>query len=160
YHLVNNANDFDAFLKQLRKQERVAFDLETTGLEPLRSEVVGYSFCWRPAEAWYLAVRGPAGEPTLDPDETLAKLRPMFEDAAAAWRLCELLEPKLKEQKLDGLYRDLEIPLIGVLAELECNGIRLDLPLLERLSQEMTAQLAMIEKEIHDLAGKAFNIAS
>src|SRR5207253_6558296 len=57
------------------------------------------------------------------------------EDADAAWRLCELLEPKLAEQQLDQLYRDLEIPLIEVLAELEFNGVCLDRPLLERLGQ-------------------------
>src|SRR5207245_7800252 len=77
-----------------------------------------------------------------------------------AWRLCELLEPKLKTEKLKKLYDDLEIPLIEVLAELEFNGVRLDLPLLEQLGQEMAQQLAGIEREIHELAGREFNIAS
>jgi DNA polymerase-1 len=82
------------------------------------------------------------------------------EDADVAWRLCDLLEPRLKDQKLDRLYRELEIPLVEVLAELEYNGIRLDLPLLERLGREMTEQLRRMEEDIYRLAGHEFNIAS
>src|SRR5262249_54398650 len=44
--------------------------------------------------------------------------------------------------------------------ELEFNGIRLDVPLLKRLSEEMTRQLREIESAIYDLAGRPFNIAS
>jgi DNA polymerase-1 len=74
--------------------------------------------------------------------------------------LCDFLEPKLREQRLAKLYNELEIPLIEVLAELEYNGVRLDVPLLERLSREMAAQAQEIEREIYTLAGHAFNIAS
>jgi DNA polymerase-1 len=58
------------------------------------------------------------------------------------------------------LYDTLEVPLIEVLADLEATGIRLDVPLLERLSKNMANQLAGLEREIHDLAGREFNIAS
>ncbi len=58
------------------------------------------------------------------------------------------------------LYDDLEIPLIEVLAELEFNGIRLDVPFLNRLSDDMARQLADLEREIHHLAGREFNINS
>ncbi|HEY7327657.1 MAG TPA: DNA polymerase I [Gemmataceae bacterium] len=88
------------------------------------------------------------------------------EDADVAWRLCELLETQLEQPEaqargsLRKLYEDVEVPLIEVLAELEYNGIRLDIPLLQRLSTEMGQQLAAIEKEIYDLAGHTFNIGS
>ena len=82
------------------------------------------------------------------------------EDADFAYRLCELLEPKVNEIGLGKLYQKLEVPLIEVLAEMEFNGIRLDIPLLKRLSKEMAKQLAVIECEIYDLAGHDFNIAS
>jgi DNA polymerase-1 len=82
------------------------------------------------------------------------------EDADVAWRLCELLEPKLRDEGLRKLYDDLEVPLIEVLAELEFNGIRLDIPLLEKLGRELGEQLVGIEREICDLAGRPFNIAS
>jgi DNA polymerase-1 len=58
------------------------------------------------------------------------------------------------------LYDDLEVPLIEVLAEMELNGIRIDVPMLRRLSEEMTKQLTAIEEEIYQLAGHPFNIAS
>jgi len=61
---------------------------------------------------------------------------------------------------LGALYDQLEVPLIEVLAELEFNGIRIDVPLLERLKQEMSRQLACIEEEIYALADRRFNIAS
>jgi DNA polymerase-1 len=103
------------------------------------------------------------------------------EDADVAWRLCNLLESKLDEEgerdkakgereearapfaspsPLAKLYRELEIPLIEVLAELEFNGIRVDVPFLEQLSADMTRQLNDMEREIHALAGRSFNIAS
>lgn len=82
------------------------------------------------------------------------------EDADVAWRLCGLLETQVKQQGLEKLYRDLEIPLIEVLAELEFNGVQLDLPFLKRLSEEMSGQLSAIEEEIYKLAGRTFNIAS
>ncbi len=82
YHLVNNEEDFAAFLDRLRTQKRFAIDLETTSLDPRQAEIVGLAFCFQPAEAYYLAVRGPSGEPTLDPDATLAQLKPILEDAA------------------------------------------------------------------------------
>lgn len=88
------------------------------------------------------------------------------EDADVAWRLCQHVEPELEQAAgsspgiLKKLYDDVEIPLIEVLAELEFNGIRLDLPLLEHLGKDMAEQLASIEEEIYSLAGRRFNIAS
>jgi DNA polymerase-1 len=70
------------------------------------------------------------------------------EDADIAWRLAAHLEPKLSSEKLKELYDNLEIPLIEVLAELEYNGIRLDLSRLRELGQEMARQLEAMEKDI------------
>ncbi|HXG11238.1 MAG TPA: DNA polymerase I [Gemmataceae bacterium] len=251
YHLVDTPEKLQTFLQELRQQKRIAFDLETTGLQPLECEVVGYAFAWKAGEAWYLPVRGPAKDPVLDPDATLEKLRRVLEDPAVAkvnqnikfdlvvlrgqgvevagvrddpmvadyllhagershgleelalrylnhavtpitdligkrgknqlrmdqvstarvaryagedadvaWRLAELLDRELEKENLKKLYDELEVPLIEVLAELEYNGIRLDIPLLMRLSKEMERQLADIEQEIYRLAGHPFNIAS
>ncbi len=81
------------------------------------------------------------------------------EDADVAWRLAEILEGKL-DPTLRTLYDTVEVPLIDVLAELEYNGIRLDVPLLRKLGEDMGRQLAAIEQEIYTLAGRPFNIAS
>ncbi len=260
YHLVQTSKDFTAFLRELKKQRRFAVDLETTSLEPRNAEVVGIAISWQAGEAWYLALRGPAGEPVLDPVQTLAQLKPILEDpviaklnqnikydwqvlkcqgielagvdgdpmiadyllhagershgmdvmaekhlahrvipiteligkgknqkrmdevpcatvaeysgedADVAWRLCEKLEGMLGEIGLKRiakpqasefyLYDDLEIPLIGVLADMEATGVRLDVPLLGRLGKEMETTLAGLEQEIYTLAGKKFNIGS
>ena len=91
------------------------------------------------------------------------------EDADVALRLCDILEPMLEKEGFrrprgttDGnyLYDDLEIPLIGVLARMELAGIRLDVPLLTKMSGEMATLLDRLEKEIHELAGRPFNIGS
>jgi DNA polymerase-1 len=82
------------------------------------------------------------------------------EDVDVALRLADKLEAELKSEKLQELYGGVEIPLIDVLAEMEFNGVRLDVPFLNRLSVDMAGQLETIEKEIHGLAGREFNIAS
>jgi DNA polymerase-1 len=275
YHVVNTPELFNEFLRILEMQPRFAFDLETTSLDPRRARLVGLAFCWKVAEAWYLALCGPEGESVLDEDGTLKALRPVLEDstrgkvnqnikyelevlknhginvagvagdpmvadyllhagershsmevladkhlhhsvipisaligkgknqkrmdevpcahvaeysgedADVAWRLCAKLEPILQELGLkrpakEGtrrgvsggerrgvsppvlryLYDDLEIPLIEVLADMEFTGIRLDLPLLRKMSDEMTGTLGGLEREIYDLAGREFNIGS
>jgi DNA polymerase I len=263
YHLVNSVETLAEFLAGVKEQKRIALDLETTHIEPRRADIVGLAVSWKPGEAWYLALRGPAGETSLDPVVTLAQLKPILEDAAVAkinqnikfdmqvfrqhginlagvagdpmiadyllhagerihsmevlsekylkhrvipiadligkgktqkrmdevpcarvaeyagedadvaWRLCEVLEPQIQEhgwKKPDSfagaadsesyLYDDLEIPLIDVLADMEFTGIRLDSAFLNNLNTEMQGTLARLEKEIHQLAGKEFNIAS
>jgi DNA polymerase-1 len=265
YRLADTAEKFDEFYRQLREQKRFAVDLETTGLQPLRADLVGLAFSWREGEAWYVAVRGPAGTPVLDLTATLERLRPILEDPAIAkvnqnikfdllvlrayginlagvagdsmvadyllnagerargkeelasrhlhhqvipiaaligektrngaqkqldevdparvavyagedadlaWRLCAKLEKELSGEpplgatgsparpSLRRLYDELEVPLIEVLAELEFNGITLDVALLRRLSAEMAQQLQQIEAEIYALAGRTFNIGS
>jgi DNA polymerase-1 len=84
YHLVDTEAKFQAFLAQLQEQKRFAFDLETTSLQPLEAEIVGLAFSWKQGEAWYLAVRGPAGSTLLDPKSTLIRLRPILENPRKA----------------------------------------------------------------------------
>jgi DNA polymerase-1 len=82
------------------------------------------------------------------------------EDADIAWQLAELLGNKLKQQGLWDLYWKLERPLIPVLAEMEWNGIRVDVDELQRQSRELTGRLDALIHEIYDIAGHEFNIAS
>ncbi|CAN5329732.1 DNA polymerase I [soil metagenome] len=250
YSLVNTPELLAEFLTKLQAQPRFCFDLETTGLDPITCDIVGYAFCWKAEEAYYLAVRGPATESVLDPVSTLAMLKPIFEDAKfgktnqnikfdelvlrshgvmlaglngdpmiahyllhasershglddltrqylehdnitieeligkgkkqklmssvptakvkdyaaedadSAWRLTNIFEEQLTTHGLKGLYDDLELPLIEVLADMEHHGVRIDSAFLNKLSREMESQLATMELEIHELAGKPFNIAS
>jgi DNA polymerase-1 len=258
YHLVQTGEAFAGFLTLLRQQPRFAIDLETTSLNPHDAQVVGVAIAWKEAEAWYLALRGPAGEKLLDPVQALAQLKPILEDPAiakvnqnikydwqvlkaqgieltgvagdpmiadyllhagershgldvmaekhlghrvipitdligkgkkqicmdqvpaariaeyagedadVAWRLANKLETMLRatgaaanpQAAAFALYDHLEIPLIGVLVDMEFTGIRLDVPLLTRLGSEMEQTLAGLQQEIYTLAGKKFNIGS
>ncbi|MFQ5735117.1 MAG: DNA polymerase I, partial [Planctomycetaceae bacterium] len=80
WDVVDTPDKFDAFLSELRKQKRFCFDLETTSLDELQADVVGWAFCWKPFHAYYVPVDGPAGDSTLDPADVLAALRPLLED--------------------------------------------------------------------------------
>jgi len=250
YRLVNTPKLWKDFLKQLQAQKRFAIDLETTDIDPLRSEIVGYAFSWNEGEGWYVAVRGPECDTKLEPDAVLKDLKPILEDPAVhkvnqnikydqialraagvelqgvagdsmlahyllhsgerthnldelarkylkhenvaiteligkgknqksmlevsidkvcayaaedadvAWRLTNLLEAELDSSGLRTIYDTLEVPLIEVLADVEATGIRVDVPFLQKLSGNMTGRLAALEKEIHQLAGKEFNVAS
>jgi DNA polymerase-1 len=260
YHLVDTPEEFERFFGLLNVQKRFAVDLETTGLEPLRCDLVGLSFSWKEGEAYYLPVRAPICEPHLDVKHTLGRLKPLFEnpnvekvnqnikydmlvlrahgiklagiagdsmvadyllypgershskeelsrrhlhhevipiedligkktrkaeqlsidqvstqqvkeyaaqDADVALRLCNTIEPQLESvsrepgvASLRKLYQEVEVPLIEVLASMEFYGIRLDVPLLRKLSAEMAKQLDEIEEEIYRLAGRRFKIGS
>jgi len=82
------------------------------------------------------------------------------EDADYTLRLKELFEPQLAEQKLDGLFRDLEMPLVPVLARMEMNGIRIDVPFFREMNERLESDLRGIREGILDLAGEEFNLNS
>lgn len=82
------------------------------------------------------------------------------EDADMAWRLAGVLERRLAEEGLTKLFRDLEMPLVEVLAELEFNGITVDRQRLTELGRGFGERLESLEREIYDLAGGVFNIDS
>ena len=77
-----------------------------------------------------------------------------------ALRLRRRLEPVLEEHALAPLFRDVELPLIGVLAGMEWEGIAIDTALFARLLAESRRELAELEQRIHAGAGTDFNILS
>jgi DNA polymerase-1 len=82
------------------------------------------------------------------------------EDADYTLRLRNLFEPQLREQKLDVLFRDVEVPLVPVLARMEANGIRIDVPFFREMSGRLETDLEGLRKEIIHLAGEEFNLNS
>jgi DNA polymerase-1 len=82
------------------------------------------------------------------------------EDVVLPLHLKELFEPILDERKQTPLFRDIEMPLVAVLAEMEWEGIQIDAALLDRLSKEYTKNLAEISRKIYELAGGEFNLNS
>lgn len=82
------------------------------------------------------------------------------EDADVTLKLKNVLEPLLKENDCDRLFWEIEMPLMPVLAYMERNGVCIDREGLKETSRLYTEEMNRIEKEIHELAGTDFNIAS
>lgn len=74
--------------------------------------------------------------------------------------LREHMERLLKEQQLDRLYYDLELPLAGLLARMEGEGIAVDAGLLKDYAAEIRSRLERLEAEIYSQAGEEFNLNS
>ncbi|MBR6494728.1 MAG: DNA polymerase I, partial [Prevotella sp.] len=82
------------------------------------------------------------------------------EDADITLRLKNVLEPRLKEAGVESLFRDIEMPLMPVLAEMEMNGVCLDTKALAETSKFFTERMLQLEAHIYELAGEPFNISS
>ncbi len=82
------------------------------------------------------------------------------EDAEITYSLYKTLEPMLKENNLDGLFHEIEMPLVTVLAHMEQSGAKIDAEFLSKMSGEIGGQLELLIKKIYDLAGEEFNINS
>ena len=252
YHLVTEKKDFHELIGNLERAGAFALDLESTSLEPMKAEIVGFSFSFKPHQAFYIPVghtyvgaprqlaqkevlkalrlllenselkkygqnikydyillaksgiylRGIAGDTMiasylLNPSkhshslEELARehldhqvitysdvagsgakaipfsqvsvekaCRYSGEDADLTLLLANLLMPKIEADGFGELFHRVELPLIEVLARMEMEGVKLDLPLLSIMSKEFEVQLQRISQEIYDLAGEDFNINS
>lgn len=82
------------------------------------------------------------------------------EDADITLQLKDYFEPLLKQESVEDLFHNIEMPLIYVLAEMEATGVTLDTSALKESSEILSGQLVSLEKEIHELAGLEFNINS
>ncbi len=82
------------------------------------------------------------------------------EDADVTLQLREVFEPKLKETGTEKLFYETEMPLVPVLAAMEAEGVKLDTETLAKFGEELTVEIAGMEKEIYEMAGVEFNIAS
>ncbi|MBR5803699.1 MAG: DNA polymerase I [Bacteroidaceae bacterium] len=246
YQLADNKEKRAELLRILRTSDFLVLDTETTGTEPMASELVGMSFSVSEGEAWYVPVPADRAEATniveefrdvltnpkttkvgqnikydllmlaqygvwlqgplfdtmvahyvLSPElhhgmdylaEVLLQYRTIpieqligpkgknqknmrdltpeevynyaCEDADVTLRLKNVLEKQLREQGAYELFRDVEMPLVPVLAQMEFNGVRIDTDALRETSLLYTQRLQEIEQEIYTLAGTSFNIAS
>ncbi len=250
WDVIDTASGLDELVKELAQQPAFCVDLETTSLNAVEAEIVGWAICWEAGRAFYVPVAGPPLEIKLDPGTVLAALKPVLEnahiakvnqnikydmlvlkhagvdlqgvgldpmvgdylleagarshgldtladrylgrsmipiseligkgakqksmtevdvqrvaeyateDADFAWQIAELVAEDLKQEGLWDLYWDLERPLIKVLAEMECAGVRVDTDELGRQSAKLSLRLDELEQEIYKLAGREFNIGS
>ncbi len=251
YATVAKEKDFKDFLVRLKKATAFSFDTETTSEDPMRAELVGFSFSWEPYCAFYIPVSSPKHKgPGLPLVDVLEQLRPVLEDskikkfgqnikydwivlkragveiqgvnfdtmiasylvnpiklnhnlddislellgvkkittqsligsgksqismaevelekiseyacedADCVFRLESILEKRLKQDSLQELFEKVEMPLSGVLAKMEMNGVCLDTKLLGEFSKETQVELDALTGAIYEEAGEEFNINS
>ena len=82
------------------------------------------------------------------------------EDADVTLKLYYILKKELEEHQVSSLFYDIEMPLVPVLSYMERNGVRINTETLKESSLHFTSRMQEIEKEVHQLAGMDFNIAS
>jgi DNA polymerase-1 len=246
YHLVTDLSGIHEIAEKIKGLTSFCFDTETTGLNPLKAELVGLALSWTPGEAWYilfpddrneaiqfleplkkffekegvlkigqnikydfqvlasygLKIRGPFFDTMLahyliNPDErhnlnflaekylsykmvpiedligekgkeqrSMRTVDPMLqkeyagEDADITNRLYPILESELGKQGMTQLFREVEMPLIPVLATMERTGVKLDKITLADISLGLSEEIENLEKEIISMAGMNFNVAS
>jgi len=241
----------DALVEALETAELVAFDTETTSLESLDADLVGFAFATEAGKAWYVPVAHVDQDTGFTRDEAVAALKPLLENAAVAKlaqhtkydlnvlvragialagirhdtmlesychnatatrhdldslatrylgrettsydqvagkgrqqvrfdevpvaaaaayagedaEVCLALHRRLwpevrKYEGVRGVYENLEIPLIAVLARMERTGVLVDRDTLGRQSAEITERLEALEQQAWQAAGGQFNLGS
>ena len=78
--------------------------------------------------------------------------------AEAILNLRPRLEAEMQNLGVDYLFHEIELPLAGVLADMETEGVAIDVPYLKQMQDELGAQLAAIEAEVEEVAGQKFNL--
>lgn len=82
------------------------------------------------------------------------------EDADVTLQLAHIFEPKLKELNAAKLAEEIENPLVYVLADIEKEGVRIDIETLQAYSKELETEIIKFEQNVYDKAGIKFNLAS
>ena len=82
------------------------------------------------------------------------------EDADATWLLYRIFAPLLETRGAEPLFRSVEMPLVTILADMENQGVLLDLPLLADLSADFSGRMALLEEQVFTVAGVRFNLNS
>src|SRR6266851_2822464 len=100
------------------------------------------------------SARKPADVPVEEAAEFAARR------AEAILNLRPRLEAEMRNLGVDYLFHEIELPLAGVLADMESEGVAIDVPYMKQMQEEMAAQLFAIETEVEQVAGQKFNLAA
>lgn len=120
------------------------------GMNHLAQTLLGY----QPVEIESLIGRG-ARQLTMDLVEVEKVAQYCAEDADITLQLFHALLPKLQEAGAEVLYNTIEEPLIGTLADMEWEGVKVDVPQLRDYAVELSVRMAELESEIRTLTGVA-----
>ncbi|MBV6493215.1 MAG: DNA polymerase I [Turneriella sp.] len=82
------------------------------------------------------------------------------EDAEVTYALKDTLLPKVEKVDLKKVYEEIDVPLAKVIADMEYDGVCIDVPYLNNLSAEYKKKIQKAEKKIFEIAGEEFNVAS
>jgi DNA polymerase-1 len=124
------------------------------GLAGVTDDTMLYSYLLEPL----------ASSQALD-DVVLRRQGRKLSSSVADWtdatrQLAALFVPEIAREELKRVYEEIELPLSGVLADVEAFGIRLDAQVLARMSREFDKELTELTREIYDRAGQPFDIDS
>ncbi|MHC4266316.1 MAG: DNA polymerase I [Planctomycetota bacterium] len=110
YQLIDTMDEFEKFIKELKKHKVFAIDTETTALDPMRADLVGMSFSFKPKQAFYLPVKVPLGQPHLELDKVRKNLSEILADEnikkIGQNIKYDLLVLKNAKMPLNGIYFD------------------------------------------------------
>lgn len=93
-------------------------------------------------------------------EDNSRRIKNACENAQNILKLKFILEDKLKEKNILFLFKEIEMPLIKVLAEMEINGIKVDLDVLRKIANKVDLRLKELKKIIYNLSKSEFNINS
>ena len=152
----------------LREARLVAHDFKAlprevyrAGIEPIDDAIL-MAYLIEPARADYAlddlaAEYGIELQPEPAAEEDTATL---VRHAAAALRLAEPLRGRIAERGLEPLYRDVELPLTGVLSAMEDAGVRIDTYRMGEITARLADRIEELESKAHELAGEEFMLGS
>ncbi|MBI2913051.1 MAG: DNA polymerase I, partial [Chloroflexi bacterium] len=107
-----------------------------------------------------IGARGRGGQIPMSEVDVEAAGRYACADGDMTARLRDLLDPELEEMGMRRLFREIEMPLVSVLARMEMNGVAIDTGALREMSETLAMEVGRLEEEIYASVGHQFNIGS
>lgn len=92
-------------------------------------------------------------------EKTEAEKKACYE-AYTAWKTAPVLEERLREESMLSLFREIEMPLVFTLFDMEENGVKVEAEALKEYGERLGEQIGKLEKEIYEESGEVFNINS
>lgn len=165
---VNKAASFDwkkALHHRISFDKKKAFDISVAAylLNPLKSEYT-YADIAKEYLGWMIPetteLIGKSSDEVASQEKEKEFMQYACYHGYIAWKSMSVLEEKLKETKMLSLFENIEMPLVSVLYDMECRGIKIEKEALKEYGDSLLGRISELEKQIYEMAGEAFNINS